>query len=66
MGKLHKEQAVTGRIFQALPTQTDIVALIYKMILTASNSGKVKILIFWFGGQNSCATFGHCEVPRFL
>jgi len=23
MGKLHRERAVTGRIFQALPTQTD-------------------------------------------
>jgi hypothetical protein len=30
--QLHREQAVTGRIFQALLTQTDtIVALIYKM-----------------------------------
>jgi hypothetical protein len=30
--KLHRERAVTGRIFQALPTQTDTtVALIYKM-----------------------------------
>jgi hypothetical protein len=30
--KLHREHAVTGKIFQALPTQTDtIVALIYKM-----------------------------------
>jgi hypothetical protein len=28
---LHRERAVTGRIFQALPTQTDTVALIYKM-----------------------------------
>jgi hypothetical protein len=32
LGKLHKERAVTGRIFQALPTQTDTtVALIYKI-----------------------------------
>jgi hypothetical protein len=30
--QLHREQAVTGRIFQALPTQTDTtVALIYKI-----------------------------------
>jgi hypothetical protein len=28
--KLHREQAVTGRIFQALPTQTDTIALIYR------------------------------------
>jgi hypothetical protein len=28
MGKLHRERAVIGRIFQALPTQTDTVALI--------------------------------------
>jgi len=27
----HKERAVTGRIFQALPTQTDTVALIYRI-----------------------------------
>jgi hypothetical protein len=32
MGKLHRERAVTRRIFQALPTQTDTtIALIYKM-----------------------------------
>ncbi len=31
--QLHREWAVTGRIFQALPTQTDTtVALIYKII----------------------------------
>jgi hypothetical protein len=31
--KLHREQAMTRRIFQALPTQTDTttVAFIYKM-----------------------------------
>ncbi len=29
---LHRERAVTGRIFQALPTQTDIITLIYKII----------------------------------
>jgi hypothetical protein len=33
MGKLHKERAVTRRIFQTLPTQTDTtVALIYKIL----------------------------------
>jgi len=33
IGKLHRERVVTGRIFQALPTQTDttIVAYIYKV-----------------------------------
>jgi hypothetical protein len=31
LGKLHRERAVTGRIFQALPTQTNTVALIYKI-----------------------------------
>jgi hypothetical protein len=33
MGKLHRERAVTGRIFQALPTHTDTttVAFIYKI-----------------------------------
>ncbi len=32
VSQLHREQAVTGRIFQALPTQTDTtVALIYKI-----------------------------------
>ncbi len=32
--QLHREQAVTGRIFQALPTQTDTtVALIYISML---------------------------------
>jgi len=30
---LHREQAVIGRIFQALPTQTDTVALIYKIMI---------------------------------
>jgi hypothetical protein len=30
--QLHREQAVTGRFFQSLPTQTDsTVALIYKI-----------------------------------
>jgi hypothetical protein len=33
LGKLHREWAVTGRIFQALPIQTDTtVALIYKIL----------------------------------
>jgi hypothetical protein len=31
LGKLHRERAMTGRIFQALPTQRDTVAFIYKM-----------------------------------
>jgi hypothetical protein len=33
MGKLHRERAVIGKIFQALPTQTDntTVAFIYKI-----------------------------------
>jgi hypothetical protein len=32
LGKLHRERAVTGRIFQALPSQTDTtLALIYKI-----------------------------------
>ncbi len=31
MGKLHREQAVIERIFQALPTQINTVALIYKI-----------------------------------
>jgi hypothetical protein len=38
LGKLHRERAVIGRIFQALPTQTDIVALIYRMFPKASKS----------------------------
>jgi hypothetical protein len=32
--QLHREWAMTGRIFQALPTQTNIVALIYRMYFT--------------------------------
>jgi hypothetical protein len=34
MGKLHRERAMTGRIFQALPTQTDTttVTFIYKIV----------------------------------
>jgi hypothetical protein len=39
LGKLHRERAVTGRIFQALPRQTDTVALIYKMF--ALNFGTI-------------------------
>jgi len=31
--QLHRERAMTGRIFQALPTQTDTtVALIYRIV----------------------------------
>ncbi len=37
MGKLHREHEVTGRIFQALATQIDTVAFIYKIILCYSN-----------------------------
>jgi hypothetical protein len=34
LGKLHKERIVTGRIFQALATQTDTntIAFIYKIL----------------------------------
>jgi len=33
VSQLHRERAMTGRIFQALPTQIDtIVALIYKIL----------------------------------
>jgi len=29
LGKLHRERAVTGRIFQALPTQTDTIIVTF-------------------------------------
>jgi len=34
LGKLHRERAMIGRIFQAVPTQTDTttVAFIYKIV----------------------------------
>jgi hypothetical protein len=40
LGKLHRERAVTGRIFQALPTQTNTttVAFIYKIACEKSLS----------------------------
>jgi hypothetical protein len=33
LGKLHKEWAVTGKIFQALPTQTDTTPLLLLYII---------------------------------
>jgi hypothetical protein len=39
-GKLHKERAMIGRIFQAQPTQIDTtVALIYKITPKLSSKG---------------------------
>jgi len=32
MRKLHKERAVTGRIFQALPTQTDTTTVAFPSV----------------------------------
>jgi hypothetical protein len=42
--KFHKEWAVTEKIFQALPTQTDIIALIYKILYIESKHNRYPCL----------------------